>query len=87
VPDRIQAAFAKIAPTPEFQAALKNPRRPRATTRPTPNFIHSLQQAQTGGGGGDAVNPLSDSSFIQQLDRDWPSRSWSGSPKRWTWCS
>jgi len=68
VPDRIQTAFAKVAPTPEFQAALKNPQSPTGNNQANIDLIHSLQQAQAGGGGGGAVNPLSDSSFIQQLD-------------------
>ena len=68
VPSRIQTAFAKIAPTPEFQAALKNPQSPTGNPKANADFIHSLQQAQSGGGGGGAINPLSDSSFIQQLD-------------------
>jgi EmrB/QacA subfamily drug resistance transporter len=68
VPDRIQTAFAKVAPTPEFQAALKNPQSPTGNTAANTEFIHSLAQAQTGGGGGGSLNPLSDSSFIQQLD-------------------
>jgi len=70
VPDRIQTAFAKVAPTPEFQAALRNPQSPTGNNRVNADFIHSLQQARAGGGGGGggAVNPLSDSSFIQQLD-------------------
>ena len=68
VPNRIQTAFANVAPTPEFRAALKNPRSPTGDPQANTAFIHGLQQAQTGGGGGGAVNPLSDSSFIQQLD-------------------
>jgi EmrB/QacA subfamily drug resistance transporter len=67
VPDRIAAAFAKVAPTPEFQAALKSPVSPTGNARANADFIQSLQKAQAGGGGS-AVNPLSDSSFIQQLD-------------------
>jgi len=66
VPDRIVTAFTKIGPTPEFQAALKNP-----TGNPQANadLIQSLPtQIGGGGGGGAAVNPLSDSSFIQQVD-------------------
>ena len=66
VPDRIATAFAKLAPTPEFQAALKNPQSPTGNNQANVNFIQSLQQAKAGGGG--TVNPLSDSSFIQQLD-------------------
>jgi EmrB/QacA subfamily drug resistance transporter len=68
VPNRIQTAFAKIAPSPDFQAALRSPRSPTGNPQANTNFIHSLQQAQAGGGGGGAVNPLNDSSFIQQLD-------------------
>jgi EmrB/QacA subfamily drug resistance transporter len=69
VPDRIQAAFAKLAPTPEFQAALKHPQSPTGSSQANADFILSLQHARAGGGGaGAAVNPLSDSSFIQQLD-------------------
>jgi hypothetical protein len=68
VPSRIQTAFAKVAPTPEFQAALKNPQSPTGNTQANTDFIQSLQQAQAGGGSGGSLNPLSDSSFIQQLD-------------------
>jgi EmrB/QacA subfamily drug resistance transporter len=68
VPDRIAAAFAKVAPTADFQAALKNPVSPTGNNEANTEFIKSLQQAQAGGGSGGAVNPLSDSSFIQQLD-------------------
>ena len=68
MPNRIQTAFAKVAPTPEFQAALKSPHSPTGNPQANTDFIQSLQQAKTGGGGGGAVNPLSDSSFIQQLD-------------------
>ena len=68
VPNRIQAAFVKIAPTPEFQAALKNPQSPTGNNQANADFIQGLQQAQAGGGTGGALNPLSDSSFIQQLD-------------------
>jgi EmrB/QacA subfamily drug resistance transporter len=69
VPNRIQSAFARVAPTPEFQAALKNPQSPTGNPKANTDFIASLQQAQSGGGGGgSALNPLSDSSFIQQLD-------------------
>ena len=66
VPSRIQSAFAKLAPTPAFQAALKDPQSPTGSPEVNTNFIHSLQQAHTGGSG--ALNPLSDSSFISQLD-------------------
>jgi hypothetical protein len=66
VPNRIQSAFANLAPTPAFQAALKDPHSPTGSPEVNTNFIHSLQQAHTGGSG--ALNPLSDSSFISQLD-------------------
>ena len=66
VPSRIQSAFAKLAPTPAFQAALKDPQSPTGSPEVNTNFIHSLQQAHTGGSG--ALSPLSDSSFISQLD-------------------
>jgi EmrB/QacA subfamily drug resistance transporter len=68
VPNRIQTAFAKVAPTPEFQAALKHPQSPTGNTQTNTDLIHSLAQAKAGGGTGGALNPLSDSSFIQQLD-------------------
>jgi hypothetical protein len=68
VPDRIATAFAKVAPTPEFQAALKNPQSPTGDPTANTEFIQSFRQAQAGGGSGGGVNPLSDSSFIQQLD-------------------
>jgi len=51
VPSRIQSAFTKLAATPAFQAALKNPRSPTGHPEVHANFIHSLQQAHTGGGG------------------------------------
>ena len=65
VPDRIATAFGAVAPTPQFQAALKNPQSLTGSPAANAAFIHGLQQAKTGGG---AVNPLNDSSFIQQLD-------------------
>ncbi|MDQ5841315.1 MAG: MFS transporter [Chloroflexota bacterium] len=70
VPDRIQTALGKVAPTPEFQAALEDPQAPTGNQAANTEFIHGLQQAQSSGGGGGtgALNPLSDSSFIQQLD-------------------
>jgi EmrB/QacA subfamily drug resistance transporter len=68
VPDRIQTALTKVAPTPEFQAALKAPQAPTGNPQANADFIQSLQQAQSGSGGGGSLNPLSDSSFIQQLD-------------------
>ena len=66
VPDRIAAALRTVAPTPEFQAALNDPQSPTGNPQANTDFIQSLQQPQSGGVG--TVNPLSDSSFIQQLD-------------------
>jgi len=68
VPNRIQSAFTKVTPTAEFQAALKAPQAPTGNPQANADLIQSLQQAKAGGGGGGAINPLSDSSFIQQLD-------------------
>ena len=63
VPDRIATALRQVAPSPEFQAALKNPQSPTGNPQANTDFIQSLQS-----GGGGSLNPLSDSSFIQQLD-------------------
>ena len=65
VPSRIQTAFSAGAKTPAFQAALKSPKSPTGNPATNTAFIQSLQKAHTGGG---ALNPLSDSSFIGQLD-------------------
>ena len=65
VPSRIQTAFSAGAKTPAFQAALKSPQSPTGNPATNTAFIQSLQKAHTGGG---ALNPLSDSSFIGQLD-------------------
>jgi len=65
VPSRIQTAFSAGAKTPAFQAALKSPKSPTGNPATNTAFIQSLQTAHTGGG---ALNPLSDSSFIGQLD-------------------
>ncbi|EWT01402.1 major facilitator transporter [Intrasporangium oryzae NRRL B-24470] len=65
---KIAEAFAAIAPTPAFQAALRNPTGGDPATNKA--FVEQLQAAQqaggTGGGAGSAA--LSDSSFINQLD-------------------
>jgi len=65
---KISEAFAAIAPTPQFQAALRNP----TGGDPAANkaFIEQLQAAQQSGGSGAGVGgaALSDSSFINQLD-------------------
>ena len=65
VPGRIATAFRTLAPSPEFQAAIKNPQTLTGSPAANTAFLHSLQQAKTGG---TAVNPLNDSSFIQQID-------------------
>jgi len=63
VPDRLSQAFARIAPSADFQAALRSP-----TGDPAANkaFIQGLQTSGSGAGAG--ANPLEDSSFIQQID-------------------
>jgi hypothetical protein len=65
VPDRIATAFSTVARTHGFQAALKSPQTLTGSPAANTAFIHGLQQAKAGGVG---VNPLNDSSFIQQLD-------------------
>ncbi|HEX6340475.1 MDR family MFS transporter [Umezawaea sp.] len=60
VPDRIGDAFARIVPTPEFQAALKDP---AVLADPVNKPVLDALQ----GGGGDA-GVLQDSSFLQQVD-------------------
>ncbi|MDQ1536908.1 MAG: hypothetical protein QOE58_1301 [Actinomycetota bacterium] len=67
VPDRIQSAFSKVSGTPEFLAALKHPQSPTGNPAANTDLIQSLQHP-AGSAGGSAINPLSDSSFIQQLD-------------------
>ncbi len=64
---KIGDAFTRLAPSADFQAALRNP----TGGNPAANkaFIEQLQaSAQSGGTGGIGANALSDSSFIQQLD-------------------
>jgi hypothetical protein len=65
---KISEAFASIAPTPAFQAALRNP----TGGDPAANkaFIAQLQASQQAGGSGAGAgsSALSDSSFINQLD-------------------
>src|SRR6478735_5316955 len=65
VPDRLQKAFHTIAPSPDFQAALKAPQGNAAANHA---FISGLQGAQSGGSGGAFDGALNDSSFIQQID-------------------
>ncbi|GAA5029865.1 MDR family MFS transporter [Terrabacter aeriphilus] len=65
---KISDAFASIAPSPAFQAALRNP----TGGDPAANkaFISQLQASQQAGGSGAGAgsSALSDSSFINQLD-------------------
>ena len=56
---------ARIAPSPDFQAALKATQGNAAANHA---FISGLQGAQSGGSGGAFDGALNDSSFIQQLD-------------------
>jgi EmrB/QacA subfamily drug resistance transporter len=65
VPGRLQSAFTRIAPSPEFQAALKNPQGDPEANRA---FIAGLQGARSGGSGAAFDSALNDSSFIQQID-------------------
>jgi EmrB/QacA subfamily drug resistance transporter len=65
VPGRLQSAFTRIAPSPEFQAALKNPQGDPEANRA---FISGLQGARSGGSGAAFDSALNDSSFIQQID-------------------
>ncbi|HET7798770.1 MAG TPA: MDR family MFS transporter [Humibacillus xanthopallidus] len=65
---KISEAFAAIAPTPAFQAALRNPTGGDPATNKA--FAEQLQAAQQSGGTGGGIGgaALSDSSFINQLD-------------------
>ena len=61
LPDKIAAAMGRIAPTPEFQAALRDP--DNAT------FAKQFAQAQqSGGGAASSSGVLKDSSFLNNLD-------------------
>ena len=51
VPDRIATAFRTVAPTPGFQAALRNPQTLTGSPAATTAFIHGLQQAKAGEAG------------------------------------
>ena len=65
--EKIGEAFNRIAPTPAFQSALRNP----TGGDPAVNraFIEQLQAArQSGNTGAAGTSALQDSSFIQQLD-------------------
>ena len=60
VPDKITAAMQRIAPTPEFQAALRDPA--------NAEFAQQFAQAQQSGGAASASGVLKDSSFLTDLD-------------------
>ena len=61
VPGNIADAMRRIAPTPEFQAALKDPA--------NAEFAQQFAQAQqSGGGAASASGVLKDSSFLTNLD-------------------
>ena len=64
---KIAEAFQSIAPTPAFQAALRNPTGgDPAVNRQFTEQLHAAQASGAGSGGSAAA--LQDSSFIQQLD-------------------
>jgi len=60
VPDKIASAMQRIAPTPDFQAALKDPA--------NAEFAQQFAQAQQSGGAASASGVLKDSSFLTDLD-------------------
>jgi EmrB/QacA subfamily drug resistance transporter len=60
VPDKITSAMQRIAPTPEFQAALRDPA--------NAEFAQQFAQAQQSGGAASASGVLKDSSFLTDLD-------------------
>jgi len=60
VPERITSAFSTVAPTPEFQAALRDPANAA--------FAQQLQESQAGGSAAAASGVLQDSSFLSGLD-------------------
>ena len=66
VPDKINAAMVKAAPTKEFQGALHDP----AVLSDPANaaFAKGLQSAAQGGDPGPIANVLKDSSIIEKLD-------------------
>jgi hypothetical protein len=64
---KIGEAFGRIAPTPTFQAALRNPTGgDPAVNKQFVEQLHAAQQSGAGFGAGGAA--LQDSSFIQHLD-------------------
>ncbi len=60
VPDRIASAFRTVAPTAEFQSALRDPANAA--------FAQQLQQSQSGGSAAASSGVLQDSSFLNGLD-------------------
>ncbi|WP_404351590.1 MFS transporter [Phycicoccus jejuensis] len=60
VPDRISSAFRTVAPTAEFQSALRDPANAA--------FAQQLQQSQAGGSAAASSGVLQDSSFLNGLD-------------------
>jgi len=62
VTDKIADAFRSIAPTPDFQAAVRDP---AVQANPADQGV---LRALSGGGGGNTNGVLNDSSFIQHLD-------------------
>jgi EmrB/QacA subfamily drug resistance transporter len=60
VPDKIAAALQKIAPTPAFQEALRDPK--------NAEFAKQLQAQKASGGSGATGGVLKDSSFLNTLD-------------------
>jgi len=64
VPDKLASAFATIAPSADFQAAIRAPVGDAAANA---SFIAALKNQQSGGASAFG-NALSDSSFIQKID-------------------
>jgi EmrB/QacA subfamily drug resistance transporter len=62
LPDKISAAFKAVAPTPAFQAALKDP---AVLADPANKPVFALMRSGASAGGSSALN---DSSFINHLD-------------------
>ncbi|HET8767193.1 MAG TPA: MDR family MFS transporter [Pedococcus sp.] len=60
VGDKIASALQKAVPTPEFQAALKDPANAA--------FAQQMQAAQASGGSASGTGVLKDSSFLNSLD-------------------
>lgn len=61
LPDKIASAMQRIAPTPEFQSALRDPA--------NAEFARQFAQAQqSGGGAASGTGVLKDSSFLTDLD-------------------